>query len=126
MSKTLYIARQFQLHHVSRNKLDVSRKNTRSKNFNWVTSGTELVIMGSVHAFARESAVLDKVPIFLGDENADWSVGVVAEAIQSSKEESLPLKRPYFFPVIAGAEHEELPETLQRGRPFRSHETHDP
>jgi len=29
-----------------------------------------------------------------------------------------------FFAMTAGAEHEELPETLQRRRPFRSHETH--
>jgi len=75
-----------------------------------------------------------RVPIFPGDEDADWSVGVV-EAIQSIRRSQSPRRRArnvvkrnpaLFFTVIAGAEHEELPETLQRWRPFRSHETHDP
>ena len=50
-----------------------------------------------------------------GDQEADWSVGVVeaTRARRGAVKDAL---------VTAGAEHRELPETLHRGRPLRSHE----
>lgn len=62
--------------------------------------------------FARTGRVL----IFLGDEDADWSVGVVVEAIQSIRRSRRDDGRhgtvvvrggpALFFAVTAGAEHE--------------------
>lgn len=84
--------------------------------------------MGPVHALARESAVFQQSPHFPERWEYRLERGRRRRSDSEHKEESPPLKRdPTLFLVIAGAEHEELPETLQRRRrrPFRSHETHD-
>lgn len=58
-----------------------------------------------VRSVARESSAqsVRHVSIFLGDEDADWSVGVCVETIQSTRRSRWG---PALFSVTAGAEHE--------------------